>query len=194
MDTVTSVRAQIIDAALALVADRGIAATSIDDIAAAAGVAKGSIFYNFGSKSGLFAAIIGEGVARLTTALGDAAGSRTGQDAIDALVTELLRQICDHPDFAKLVITEIFRRGRDWQESIGTIRDEAIGTFAAAARQAWPERDPDLTGAAVFGATLLAGLDWLVFQPERSLEDVRRAVLATVVTVSARPSEQGIVE
>lgn len=174
----TSVREQIVDAALALVADRGIGATSVDDIAAAAGVAKGSVFYNFGSKSGLFAAIITDGVARLTQALRAAAEGRTGPEAIDALVTELLTQIRDHPDFAKLVATEIFRRGRDWQESIGTIRRDAMGVFADAVRQVRPASEASLAGAALFGATLVAGLDWLVFQPERTLEEVRRAVIA----------------
>ena len=174
----TSVRQQIVDAALALVADRGIGATSVDEIAAAAGVAKGSVFYNFGSKSGLFAAIITDGVARLTLALRTAVEGRTGPAAIDALVTELLTQIRDHPDFAKLVTTEIFRRGRDWQESIGTIRRDAMGIFAAAVAQVRPDSDASLAGAALFGATLVAGLDWLVFQPERTLEEVRQAVIA----------------
>ena len=64
---------QIVEAALALVAERGFAATSVDDIAAAAGVAKGSIFYNFGSKAGLFESIISQGVGRLTEALRSAA-------------------------------------------------------------------------------------------------------------------------
>ena len=31
---------------------------------------------------------------------------------------------------------------------------------------------------ALFGATLVAGLDWLVFQPERTLDEVRQAVIA----------------
>ena len=91
---------------------------------------------------------------------------------------ELLTQIRDHPDFAKLVATEIFRRGRDWQESIGTIRRDAMGVFADAVRQVRPASEASLAGAALFGATLVAGLDWLVFQPERSLEEVRRAVIA----------------
>ena len=44
-----------------------------------------------------------------------------------------------------------------------------------------PHRDPSLTAAAMFGATLVAGLEWLAFQPERPAEDVQRAVLATVL-------------
>lgn len=176
----TDTRRHIVDAALALVAERGYTATAVDDIAAAAGVAKGSVFYNFGSKAELFEAIIAEGVARLTTALRAAADGLDGTDAVEALVTELLTQVHDHPDFAKVMVAEVFRTGRLWQDSIRALRDDAMGVFAAAVRTAWPERDPTLTAAALFGATVVAGLEWLVFQPGRSLDDVRAAVLATV--------------
>ena len=121
---------QIVEAALALVAERGFAATSVDDIAAAAGVAKGSVFYNFGSKAGLFESIISQGVARLTEALRAAAEGLHGREALEALVTELLTQIQANPDFAKLMAAESFRTGRSWQDSIQHLRDESIGTFA----------------------------------------------------------------
>ncbi|NUU16186.1 TetR/AcrR family transcriptional regulator [Cellulomonas humilata] len=176
----TTTREHIVEAALALVADRGFTATSVDDIASAAGVAKGSVFYNFGSKSALFEAIITEGVGRLTVALRGATVGLHGRDALDALVTELLGQIRSHPDFAKLMVAETFRTGRSWQDSIRLVREEAMGAFAAVVADTWPHRDATLTAAALFGATLLAGLEWLVFQPERTLDDVRAAVLATV--------------
>ena len=161
----TATRDHIVEAALALVADRGFTATSVDDIASAAGVAKGSVFYNFGSKSGLFEAIITEGVARLTAALRAASDGLHGRDALEALVTELLTQIRAHPDFAKLMVAETFRTGRSWQDSIRLVREESMGAFAAVVAETWPDRDPSLTAAALFGATLLAGLEWLVFQP-----------------------------
>src|SRR3954454_19712937 len=119
-------REHIVEAALALVADRGFTATSVDDIASAAGVAKGSVFYNFGSKSGLFEAIIAEGVSRLTADLRAASGQLPGREAIEALVTELLGQVRRHPDFAKLMVAEVFRTGRSWQDSIRTVRDESM--------------------------------------------------------------------
>ena len=173
-------REHIVEAALALVADRGFTATSVDDIASAAGVAKGSVFYNFGSKSGLFEAIITEGVTRLTAALRAAADGLHGREALEALVTELLTQVRAHPDFAKLMVAETFRTGRSWQDSIRLVRDESMGAFAAVVAETWPDRDPSLTAAALFGATLLAGLEWLVFQPDRTLQDVRAAVLVTL--------------
>lgn len=173
-------RRQIVEAALGLVADRGISATSVDEIAAAAGVAKGSVFYNFGSKAGLIEEILAEGVARLTAALQEAAAGLEGRAALEAMVTALLQQIHAHPDFSKVIVAESFRTGRLWQDSIRQVREESMGTFTTVVAQAWPQRDPWLTAAAVFGATLVAGLEWLAFQPDRSLDEVAAAVLTTL--------------
>ena len=179
-----STRGNIVDAAVALIADRGFSATSVDDIATAAGVAKGSVYYNFGSKTALFEAVIVEGVGRLTTALRAAVDGLQGAAAIAALVTELLAQAQSHPDFAKLVVAEVFRTGRDWQDSIRQVREQSMAVFAEVVAAAWPDRDPSLTAAAMFGATLVAGLEWLAFQPHRPMADVRAAVLATVLASS----------
>ena len=173
-------RAQIITAAVALIADQGFTATSVDDIAAAAGVAKGSVFYIFGSKNEMFETIITEGVGRLTRDLRAAAAELTGGPALDAVVTELLAQVRLHPDFAKLITAEIFRTGRHWQESIRLVRDDSMGVFAEVVSRIRPDLDSALVGAAIFGATLVAGLEWLAFQPEREFADVRAAVLAAV--------------
>lgn len=174
-------RAAIITATVALIADRGFSATSVDDIAERAGVAKGSVYYNFGSKAALFETVLTEGQRTLTTALRAASDGRHGRDAVGALVHELLAQIQGHPDFAKVLVAEVFRTGRDWQDSIRQVRDEAFAVFAEVVAASWPQRDPSLTAAAMFGATLVAGLEWLAFQPERTVDDVRRAVLATVL-------------
>ncbi|HUX70470.1 MAG TPA: TetR/AcrR family transcriptional regulator [Cellulomonadaceae bacterium] len=172
-------RAQIITAAVALIADQGFTATSVDDIAAAAGVAKGSVFYIFGSKNEMFETIITEGVERLTHDLRAAGAGLEGGAALEATVTELLSQVHAHPAFAKLITAEIFRTGRHWQESIRLVRDDSMGVFAEVVGRIRPDLDPALVGAAIFGATLVAGLEWLAFQPEREFADVRAAVLAT---------------
>ena len=51
-------RQRIFDVALKLFADRGYAGTSVHDIAEAAHVAKPALYYHFGSKSGLFRALV----------------------------------------------------------------------------------------------------------------------------------------
>lgn len=174
-------RQQIIDAAVDLIADQGFTATSVDDIAAAAGVAKGSVYYNFGSKSDVFEAALSAGLERLKSTLAGAREGLTGKEALAALVAAVLEQIRAQPNFAKLLAAEVFRVGREWQETVGHIRAEVIEFYAAALREARPGSDVSLLAAAVFGATLVVGLEWLVFQPEREFDEVLAAVLALTV-------------
>jgi AcrR family transcriptional regulator len=51
-------RALLLDAARRLIAEKGADAVSMDDIAAAAGVGKGTVFRRFGSREGLMAAVL----------------------------------------------------------------------------------------------------------------------------------------
>ena len=45
-----------------LIGERGAAGVTVDEIAAAAGVSKGTVYYNFGSKSDLIAQLLRHGV------------------------------------------------------------------------------------------------------------------------------------
>lgn len=51
-------RAAVLEAAAALFAEQGVEAVSMDQVAAAAGVGKGTLFRRFGDKSGLAAALL----------------------------------------------------------------------------------------------------------------------------------------
>jgi AcrR family transcriptional regulator len=53
-------RVRIVEAALRVLADRGVEGTSIDAVASEAGVGKGTIFRRFGDRSGLFQALLDE--------------------------------------------------------------------------------------------------------------------------------------
>jgi AcrR family transcriptional regulator len=172
-------RRQIMDAAVLLIADQGFSATSVEEIAAAARVAKGSVYYNFGSKDEMFTAILTEGVGRLNLALRSASAGLEGAQALEALITELLKQVHANPNFAKLITTEVFRTGRHWQDTIRLVRDDSMGAFADVVHRTRPDLDSGLVGAAIFGATLVAGLEWLVFQPERTFAELKTAVLAS---------------
>jgi len=53
-------RRRVLDAAAALFAEHGVEAVSMDDVVAAAGVGKGTLYRRFGDKSGLAAALLDE--------------------------------------------------------------------------------------------------------------------------------------
>lgn len=78
----TATRQKLFDASMALIGERGAANVTVDEIAAAAGVSKGTVYYNFGSKSELIAQLLRHGVdilkARLLGAA-DAGNPRSGR-------------------------------------------------------------------------------------------------------------------
>ena len=53
----TATRGAILDAAGNLFSGQGFAATSVDAVAAAAGVAKGAVYHHFASKEAIFEAV-----------------------------------------------------------------------------------------------------------------------------------------
>jgi len=51
-------RQRLFDATLSLTAEQGYDATTVDEIAEQAGVAKGTVYYNFGGKEKLYTALL----------------------------------------------------------------------------------------------------------------------------------------
>jgi AcrR family transcriptional regulator len=171
-------RQKLYEAAVTLIAEQGFSATTVDEIAERAGVAKGTVYYNFGSKAELFEALLLHGVDLLTTALREAAADRPPREALDAMVHAGLEFIRRYPSFAQLMVAETWRTNRSWHEALRQARDQAVstvaGVLAEAARQDLLPGDVDipLTASAIIGMVLVVALDWLVFQPDRPLEDV----------------------
>ena len=115
MDTTTreltskgvAARDAIMAAAAELFATHGVDRTSVGDIAAAAGVNRAMISYYFGSKGGLYDAIIDATVEEAAAALGDLQ-SRSPRQLVTALAGVLVRR----PHFPRMIIYEYFRPGR----------------------------------------------------------------------------------
>ncbi|MEV0846848.1 TetR/AcrR family transcriptional regulator [Streptomyces sp. NPDC049954] len=180
-------RQKLYEAAVTLIAEQGFSATTVDEIAERAGVAKGTVYYNFTSKAGLFEALLRHGVGLLTTALRDAAreakergGATVG--ALDAMVRAGLVFIDRYPAFTQLYVAELWRTNRAWQSTLLVVRQEAVAVVervlseGVAAGELSAEIDVPLTAAALVGMVLVAALDWQAFQPERSLDEVHAAL------------------
>ena len=174
-------RESIMDAATGLFAARGVTSTSIDDIATAAGIAKGSIYYNFESKAGLVEEIMARNSLLVAEAMRQATQGRAGIALRDEVVRALLKLVQENASAARVMVTELFRTERSWRESIEKWRGLALSPLIEDLRAGGA--DPVVAGvqaASIVGATLTAGLEWLVFHPERSYEQVTSAVLGTL--------------
>ncbi|MFJ4984657.1 TetR/AcrR family transcriptional regulator [Streptomyces sp. NPDC088732] len=180
-------RQKLFHAAVTLIAEQGFSATTVDEIADRAGVAKGTVYYNFASKNELFEELLRHGVGLLTTSLKEAGETVTARggtqvDAIDAMIRAGLAFIAEYPSFTQLYVAELWRTNRAWQDTLMVLRKEAVAVVertlqaAVEAGELSDEIDVPLTAAALFGMVLVAALDWLSFQPERSIDDVHAAL------------------
>ncbi|MFE7579481.1 TetR/AcrR family transcriptional regulator [Streptomyces sp. NPDC057521] len=180
-------RQRLYEAAVTLIAEKGFSATTVDEIADRAGVAKGTVYYNFKSKTELFEELLRHGVGLLTSSLRAAAeetGARGGSrvEALDAMIRAGLVFIDRYPAFTQLYVAELWRTNRAWQSTLLVVRREAVavveGVIAegVANGELSEEIDVPLTAAALVGMVLVAALDWQAFQPERSIDDVHSAL------------------
>ena len=97
------------------------------------------------------------------------------------MITAMLEVISGNQPLAKLIAAEIFRTDRSWQTPLQMVRREALAEFVAVIREIRPERtDAELMAGTIFGAVLVGGIEWLVFSPERSLQEVSESVLFTL--------------
>ncbi|OIV36405.1 TetR family transcriptional regulator [Mangrovactinospora gilvigrisea] len=184
-------RQRLYEAAVTLIAEQGFSATTVDEIAERAGVAKGTVYYNFGSKNELFEQLLRHGIGLLAQSLRDARAAHPGAplEALDAMVRAGLVFAVDYPAFMRLLCAEMWRTNRAWQETLRLLREGPDGPVAevravldeARADGLLPEEvDTGLAGPAVFGMVLVVALDWLTFQPERELDDIH-AVIMTLI-------------
>jgi len=106
-------REQVLNAALAEFAARGLAGTSTEDVARRAGISQPYLFRLFPTKKGLFLALVQRCFERIAEVFTTAAGDHSGEDALMAMGdayhqlladrTLLLLQLhayaaCDDPD------------------------------------------------------------------------------------------------
>ncbi|WP_326695058.1 TetR/AcrR family transcriptional regulator [Streptomyces sp. NBC_01387] len=190
MDTSTrrqATRRKLYEAAVTLIAEKGFSATTVEEIAERAGVAKGTVYYNFASKSVLFEELLRYGVGLLTTALRSAADGTaerggTKVEALDAMIRSGLVFIDRHPAFTQLYVAELWRTNRAWQPTLLELRQEAVAVVETVLREAveggelGEDIDTPLTAAALVGMVLVAALDWQSFQPDRSVDEVHAAL------------------
>lgn len=133
-------RQKLYEAAVTLIAEQGFSATTVEEIAERAGVAKGTVYYNFASKNDLFEELLRHGVGLLTASLRTAAeeteargGSRV--EALDAMIRAGLVFIDRYPAFTQLYVAELWRTNRAWQSTLMVVRQEAVAVVETVLRE-----------------------------------------------------------
>jgi AcrR family transcriptional regulator len=99
-------RQQLLDIGRHLFAERGFEGTSIEEIAAQAGVSKPVVYEHFGGKEGLYAVVVDREVERLlTTATTLLEGEQT-EAKFEAAAAALLRYIDENADGFRILVRD----------------------------------------------------------------------------------------
>ncbi|MEN5060626.1 TetR/AcrR family transcriptional regulator [Luteimonas sp. TWI1416] len=189
----TDRRGSALDAALACYVRRGIAATSLRDIATEAGVTPALLHYYFRDATGLRDAVIAE---RLMPVFDEVRGTLLGmadaslRTVLVAFVELLCALVARHPWMPALWIREVVSEGGDLRDLLVTRLAPEISAFMAArfaqeqqAGRLNPALDPRLLMVSLVGLTLFpaAGTPiWrqLFASDELGIDDIRRHALA----------------
>ncbi|MBV9379462.1 MAG: TetR/AcrR family transcriptional regulator [Streptosporangiaceae bacterium] len=165
-------REQLLDIGRRLFAERGFEGTSIEEIAAKAGVSKPVVYEHFGGKEGLYAVVVDREVDRLltmATALLDGGHSRA---KFEAGAVTLLRYIDDNADGFRILV----RDSNPASGTFGTLLSDIAGQveYILADFLRLRGRDPKL---APMYAQMLVGMvaftgQWWLDARKPKLEDV----------------------
>lgn len=107
-DSGAATRADLVAAGRKLFASKGFDGTSVRALTAEAGTNLGAVTYHFGSKRGLYTAVLEQGVRPLAARVRRAAsGPGTARERMLAVVQAYFDHLTEHPDLPHLMLQEL---------------------------------------------------------------------------------------
>ena len=104
---------KIFETSMKLFAEKGYDATSIEEITATVGVAKGTLYYHFSSKEEIFQFLVEEGVKLLKNSIAIKTDKLTSSiDKIKAIVLIELKVLVKYESFMTIILSEIWGTGQ----------------------------------------------------------------------------------
>lgn len=104
---------KIFETSMKLFAEKGYDATSIEEITATVGVAKGTLYYHFSSKEEIFQFLVEEGVKLLKNSIQIKTDKLTNSiDKIKAIVLIEIKVLVKYENFMTIILSEIWGTGQ----------------------------------------------------------------------------------
>jgi AcrR family transcriptional regulator len=184
--TAVDARAQLLDAALLLFAEQGVAGTTIAGIAARAGVTPAMVHYYFSNRDRLLDAVAQERLREIVTAVwSPVVETDEVVPMLRGLVQRILRATEVHPWLPSLWLREVVSEGGQLRERLMRILPfeyvrHLIGAVAGAQRrgEVSPQLEPRLVLLSVLGLTFLPLATIRLWQGLPVLQGVEREDIA----------------
>lgn len=193
-------RLPIFEAAVAVFSEKGFARATMDEIAKRAGIAKGTIYYNYRSKKALFLSLIEEGIERLETAVKrEISRKEDVLSRLEALIGAQLSFFEEHKDYCKILLSEVWGLGNRWEKQVERLRSGYISIIKDLLQKGQAEGvirknlEIDTAAVAVFGAVAVAALNAFVFEAQYRYDSILQTLKDLLLTGIREPASTAAV-
>lgn len=178
----TASKERLFVASMQLLGARGPNAVSVDEIAQIAGVSKGTVYYNFGSKGKMIGQVLEFGADMLVAELVEASTLPEPREALRTMATIAIDFVEKYPSFAQIWISEQLRPERGWGDQITPVYTRVTSTIIEVIDRIVvlgpEEKQPVAT--AIFGAALFSPRLRATSENPEDREAILNSVLAIV--------------
>ncbi|MCX7540676.1 TetR/AcrR family transcriptional regulator [Corynebacterium antarcticum] len=156
-------REQLIKVGREVFAERGFEATSVEEIAARAGVSKPVVYEHFGGKEGLYAVVVDREMLRLEALITGSLSTGRSRERIERVVLALFSYVEEHTDGFQILVRDLTPGA---ERSYSTMLNDAVGQVAHILAHAFTRSglNPDyavLYGQALVGMVSTTAQWWL---------------------------------
>ena len=196
-----STRRRIVEAAMAVFAEKGYHDAAVDDIVRVSDTSKGAIYFHFPNKQAIFLALVdflaGQLIDRMETAI---AAERGAIARVDAALTSVLTAFASHRSLARILMVEVVGLGHGFDPKLLEVRSRLTGAIRkhldrAVADGSIPPQDTETAARVWLGAINEVVVRWLCADGRESLETSLpslRALLLRSVGYKVGRDEDGI--
>jgi AcrR family transcriptional regulator len=156
-------RAQLMEIGRKVFAERGFEATSVEEIAARAGVSKPIVYEHFGGKDGLYAAVVDGEVDHIVSRMVDAITAGSARERLEGAVMAFLTYVREHPGGFALLLRDAPRLQRRGQMPVlmFDLADRVGDVFTEQFRRAgFDPRTAPIYAHALVGMVAFVGQWW----------------------------------
>lgn len=201
----TSTRVRLLEAMMALDDHRSVQEHSVAELAAAAKVAKGSVYYQFGSKEELVREMLVHGASQLKDQMAEASSlvhsSGATTESMAAALTAALGFLDRHPSFTGLVAYVLARRRDDEAEHMRQEKEAMVSLLAERLHQVHqqssapdensavpaeqhtqqiPEKQEYMAATALLSAAVTLSIERHTSHPDWSIADCTQVLMGLV--------------
>jgi len=170
-------RNQLVDVGRAVFAEKGYAATSVEEIAERAKISKPIIYEHFGGKEGLYAVIVDREMDHVIAEIGNAISVGSPRDRVEAASLAFFRYVKERPDGFAVLSRDA--PGNSGLANLLAVVGERVGDIFAAEfkRAGYDPRTAPVYAQALIGMVTFVG-QWWMDNPKMSAEEVASHIAA----------------